>query len=346
MCFFLARELQNNLIRSHAAGVGKPLSIQRTRMLLALRINVLAKGFSGISVETLRRVIRAFNMSCLSVVPEQGTVGASGDLAPLSHIALGLMGEGQMWSPKTGYADAKRVLEENDVEPICLKAKEGLALINGTQFIAALGAECVERAIKLVLQADVISALTIEVLRGNLRHFDAAIHAARPHIGQNEVAARLRSILHSETYPSSIYINSGTYRKVQDPYSFRCIPQVHGCVVDTIKFVKNTLEVELNSATDNPMVLEERDELISGGNFHGQYPSKVLDYLAIGVQDLANISERRIDRLMQDNKHIDLPSFLAVCEGLNSGFMIAHCTAAALASENKTLCHPSSVDSM
>jgi histidine ammonia-lyase len=326
--------------------VGKTLSIERTRMLLALRINVLAKGYSGISVETLKRVIKAFNKSCLSLVPEKGTVGASGDLAPLSHIALGLMGEGKMWSPKTGIAEAKHVLEENDVEPICLKAKEGLALINGTQFIAALGAECVERAIKLVLQADVISALTIEVLRGNLRHFDADIHSARPHIGQNEVANRLRSILHSEKYPSNIFIESAMHRKVQDPYTFRCIPQVHGCVVDTIRFVKNTMEIELNSATDNPMVLQERDELISGGNFHGQYPSKILDYLAIGIQDLANISERRIDRLMQDNKHIGLPTFLADKEGLNSGFMIAHCTAAALASENKTLCHPSSVDSM
>uniref|UniRef100_A0A8C2I7Y4 Histidine ammonia-lyase n=1 Tax=Cyprinus carpio TaxID=7962 RepID=A0A8C2I7Y4_CYPCA len=322
-----------------------PLSPERTRMLLALRINVLAKGYSGVSLETLHRMIQAFNASCLSYVPEKGTVGASGDLAPLSHLALGLMGEGKMWSPKSGWADAKYVLEAHGLKPISLKPKEGLALINGTQMITSLGAEAVERAEAIARQADIIAALTLEVLKGTTKAFDSDIHELRPHPGQKEVALRFRSLLDSDHHPSEIAESHRFCDRVQDAYTMRCCPQVHGIVNDTIEFVKKIINTEINSATDNPMVFAERGETISGGNFHGEYPAKALDYLAIGVHELASISERRIERLCNPSLS-ELPAFLVNEGGLNSGFMIAHCTAAALVSENKVLCHPSSIDSL
>ncbi|KAF7701906.1 hypothetical protein HF521_001189 [Silurus meridionalis] len=339
------QELQENLIRSHSAGVGSPLNPERTRMLLALRINVLAKGYSGISLETLHSMMQAFNASCLSFVPEKGTVGASGDLAPLSHLALGLMGEGKMWSPKSGWADAKYVLEAHGLKPISLKPKEGLALINGTQMITSMGAEAVERAESIARQADIIAALTLEVLKGTTKAFDSDIHELRPHPGQKEVALRFRALLDSDHHPSEIAESHRFCDRVQDAYTMRCCPQVHGIVNDTIAFVKNIINTEINSATDNPMVFAERGETISGGNFHGEYPAKALDYLSIGVHELASISERRIERLCNPSLS-ELPAFLVNEGGLNSGFMIAHCTAAALVSENKVLCHPSSVDSL
>ncbi|CAJ1056356.1 histidine ammonia-lyase [Xyrichtys novacula] len=366
------KELQENLVRSHSAGVGNPLSPERTRMLLALRINILAKGHSGISLETLHAMIQAFNASCLSFVPEKGTVGASGDLAPLSHLALGLMGEGKMWSPKSGWADAKYVLEAHGLKPISLKPKEGLALINGTQMITSMGAEAVERAQAIARQADIIAALTLEVLKGTTKAFDSDIHSLRPHPGQIEVAQRFRSLLDSDHHPSQIAESHRFCDRVQDAYTMRCCPQVHGVCNDTIKFVQNIINTEINSATDNPMVFAERGETISGGNFHGEYPAKVcilsvknqclleilfslsykgflflkaLDFLAIAVHELASISERRIERLCNPSLS-ELPAFLVNEGGLNSGFMIAHCTAAALVSENKVLCHPSSVDSL
>ncbi|KAM4675249.1 histidine ammonia-lyase isoform 2-T2 [Discoglossus pictus] len=339
------KELQENLVRSHSAGIGKPLSPDRTRMLLALRINVLAKGYSGISLETLQQVIAAFNASCLPYIPEKGTVGASGDLAPLSHLALGLIGEGKMWSPKSGWADAKYVLQAHGLKPISLKPKEGLALINGTQMITSLGCEAVERANAIAKQADIVAALTLEVLKGTTKAFDTDIHALRPHPGQVEVAFRFRSLLDSDHHPSEIAESHRFCDRVQDAYTLRCCPQVHGVVNDTIAFVKNIITTEINSATDNPMVFAERGETISGGNFHGEYPAKALDYLAIGVHELASISERRIERLCNPSLS-ELPAFLVTEGGLNSGFMIAHCTAAALVSENKALCHPSSVDSL
>uniref|UniRef100_A0A8C8CU88 Histidine ammonia-lyase n=1 Tax=Oncorhynchus tshawytscha TaxID=74940 RepID=A0A8C8CU88_ONCTS len=339
------KELQENLVRSHSAGVGNPLSPERTRMLLALRINVLAKGYSGISLETLHRMIQAFNASCLSFVPEKGTVGASGDLAPLSHLALGLMGEGKMWSPKSGWADAKYVLEAHGLKPISLKPKEGLALINGTQMITSLGAEAVERAQAIARQADIIAAITLEVLKGTSKAFDSDIHALRPHPGQIEVAMRFRALLDSDHHPSEIAESHRFCDRVQDAYTMRCCPQVHGIVNDTIDFTQKIINTEINSATDNPMVFAERGETISGGNFHGEYPAKALDFLAIGVHELAAISERRIERLCNPSLS-ELPAFLVNEGGLNSGFMIAHCTAASLVSENKVLCHPSSVDSL
>ncbi|KAK2495176.1 hypothetical protein MC885_002351 [Smutsia gigantea] len=283
-------------------GVGKPLIPERCRMLLALRINVLAKGYSGISLETLKQVIEVFNASCLSYVPEKGTVGASGDLAPLSHLALGMIGEGKMWSPKSGWADAKYVLEAHGLKPVVLKPKEGLALINGTQMITSLGCEAVERASAIARQADIVAALTLEVLKGTTKAFDTDIHAVRPHRGQGEVAFRFRSLLDSDHHPSEIAESHRFCDRVQDAYTLRCCPQ---------------------------MVYASRGETISGGNFHGEYPAKALDYLAIGVHELAAISERRIERLCNPSLS-ELPAFLVAEGGLNSGFMIAHCTAAAL----------------
>ncbi|XP_062861230.1 histidine ammonia-lyase-like [Trichomycterus rosablanca] len=311
-------------------------------MLLALRINILAKGYSGISLENLGKMIAAFNASCLSWVPEQGTVGASGDLAPLAHLALGLMGEGRMWSPETGWADAKTVLEGHGLTSISLKPKEGLSLINGTQLISSLGAEALVRAEAIAPQADVIAALTLEVLKGTNKAFDVDVHAVRPHSGQILVAQRFRSLLHSDVFHSQI---TESYDGVQDAYTLRCCPQVHGVANDTIAFVKNILNTELNSATDNPLVFADRGITISGGNFHGEYPAKALDFLAIGVHELASISERRIERLCNPSLS-KLPAFLVKDGGLNTGFMVVHCTAAALVSENKVLCHPSSVDSL
>ncbi|XP_036373791.1 histidine ammonia-lyase-like [Megalops cyprinoides] len=314
-------------------------------MLLALRINVLAKGYSGVSLDTLHRMVEAFNVSCLSYVPEKGTVGASGDLAPLSHLTLGLMGEGKMWSPSTGWADAKVVLEAHGLKPLSLGPKEGLALINGTQLITCLGAEAVERAQAIARQADIIAALTLQVLKGTTKAFDRDIQAVRPHPGQIEVAWRFRSVLDSDVFTSEITEANRPFEKVQDAYTLRCCPQVHGVANDTIAFVKSIITTEMNSATDNPMVFAKRDLTLSGGNFHGEYPAKSLDFLAIGVHELASISERRIERLCNPSLS-ELPAFLVSEGGLNSGFMIAHCTAAALVSENKVLCHPSSVDSL
>ncbi|XP_007907254.1 histidine ammonia-lyase-like [Callorhinchus milii] len=338
-------ELQENVILASAVGVGKPLSQERSRMLLALRINALSKGHSGISSETLHQMIQAFNASCLSYVPEKGTVGASGDLAPLSHLALGLMGKGKMWSPKCGWADAEDVLRAHSLKPISPKAKEGLSLINGTQMITSLGAEAVERATAIARQADIIAALTLEVLKGSTRAFDSDIHSSRPHPGQAEVASRFRSLLDSDIHSSEIADSHRFCDRVQDPFTICCCSQVHGVVNETIAFVKKIILTEINSATDNPIVFAERGEIISGGNFHGEYPAKALDYLAIGVHELAAISERRIERLCNPSLS-GLPAFLVTDGGLNCGFMVIHCTAAALVSENKVLCHPSSVDSL
>jgi len=338
--------LQQNLIRSHAAGVGTPLTPERTRRLLALRINVLAKGRSGVRAETLQKLLDACNAWCLPYVPEKGTVGASGDLAPLAHLALGMMGEGKMWDTKTQtWAPAKDVLQANGLTPIELTAKEGLALINGTQLIVSLGAEALERGKNCVLLADVIGAITLEALKGTVTAFSECIHKARPHTGQLLSAKRLRSLLHSTQHPSEIAISHINCGQVQDSYTLRCMPQVHGVVHDTCVFVENILVTEMNSATDNPMVFAEDRRIISGGNFHGEYPAKMMDYLAIGVHELGSISERRIERMMNSSLS-QLPAFLVKEGGLNSGFMIAHCTAAALVSENKGLCHPASTDSI
>jgi len=339
------KELQVNLIRSHAACVGEALTLERSRSLLALRINVLAKGFSGISLDNLEKMIAIFNSGCVSYVPEKGTVGASGDLGPLAHLALGMLGEGKMWGPKTGWTNASMVLSVHGLKPLSLGPKEGLALINGTQLIGAIGNEALERAKSICRQADIIAALSLEVLKGSTKAYNEEIHKVRPHRGQIHVAGIIRSLLHSEVYPSEIAESHRFCDRVQDAYTLRCCPQVHGIVHDTISFVHSIISIELNSATDNPMVFADLGETMSGGNFHGEYPAKAMDYLAIGIHELANMSERRLERLINP-AYSELPAFLSKEGGLNSGFMIAQCTAAALVSENKVLTHPSSVDSL
>jgi len=345
-------QLQVNLITSHAAGVGAPLTLERTLSLLALRINTLAKGFSGIRPETLRQMITFFNRKCIPYVPSQGSVGASGDLAPLSHLALGLIGQGSMWHPThREYRPCHEVLADMKLEPIRLKAKEGLSMINGTQFITSLAAEAVSRVETLTKVADIVAAISLEALKGTMKAFYPQIHAQRAHPGQASVAQRLLVLLHNDTHPSEIFQSHKLCGRVQDSYSLRCIPQVHGVVADTLAFVRQVIETEMNSATDNPMVFIDPSgepgvgEILSGGNFHGEYPAKALDYLSIAVHELSSISERRIERLVNPSLS-ELPAFLTKEGGLNSGFMIAHVTAAALVSENKTLCHPSSIDSI
>jgi len=257
-----------------------------------------------------------------------------------------MIGEGKMWDPKRKeWGQSSDILKENNIEPIQLTAKEGLAMINGTQLITSLGAEALYRSINISIVADLVSALTLEALKGTIKAFDPLIHASRGHIGQNICADRMRNILHSDKYKSEISLSHHNCGLVQDSYTLRCIPQVHGISIDTIQFVRNIIETEMNSATDNPMVFSEKNIIISGGNFHGEYPAKAMDFLAIGVHEYGNISERRIERLVNPVLS-SLPAFLVNEGGLNSGFMIAHCTAAALVSENKVLCHPSSIDSI
>jgi len=353
--------LQENLIRSHAAGMGEPLEKHRTRMLVALRINVLCKGFSGIAMENLEKMRLAFNADCIPVVPKKGTVGASGDLAPLAHVALGLMGEGKMWtmdavdSKPTG--DAAQILKSQSCESMKLAAKEGLALINGTQFISALSVEALVRAEKLFQAAIIVAAISIEALLGTSAAFDPEIHAARPHVGQNYVATFLRRLLpaplkdpdtNKYALTSELKTKKGPqYERVQDAYTSRCTPQVYGVAYDTMQFVRRVLTTEINAATDNPMVFTTKQATVSGGNFHGEYPAKMADFLAISIAEVASMSERRIDRMMNPSlNQKSLPMFLVNDGGLNSGFMITHCTAAALVSENKVLLHPASGDSI
>jgi len=239
------------------------------------------------------------------------------------------MGEGKMWSPESGWGEAKYVLESHNLKPLSLKPKEALALINGTQLITSLGADAVEKAAAIARQADIVAAITLEVLKGTTRAFDADIQKIRPHKGQALVAKRIRSVLNSDLYPSEIAESHRFCNRVQDAYTIRCCPQVHGIVHDTIEFVKGIITTEMNSATDNPLVFTERSEIISGGNFHGEYPAKALDYLAIAVHELGSMSERRIERLVNPAQS-GLPAFLVNNGGLNSGFMLAHCTSAAL----------------
>lgn len=358
--------LQENLIRSHASGVGEMLPVERVRALLTLRINVLLKGHSGVAVETLLTLVDMLNKNCVSYVPSQGTVGASGDLAPLAHLALGAMGEGKMWDPQAQcWGPAAVIMKANGIRPVRLRAKEGLALINGTQFITSLAAEALVRAERIAKQADAIVALTLEALRGSPVAMDPRIHRARGQNGQIESAKRIRSLLlDAGGKPSEICDSHKNCGKVQDAYSLRCAPQVHGVVHDTLAFVRELLDREINAATDNPMIFTpeflsggladaERAEnfysfsesVVSGGNFHGEYPAKAADMLAIAVSELASISERRIERLLNHDLS-GLPAFLVPHGGLNSGFMISHCAAAALVSENKVLVHPSSCDTI
>jgi len=334
-------QLQLNLVRSHAAGVGEPLPRDQTRALMAARINCLLKAHSGIRPEPLRLLAECLNRDVLPVIPCQGSVGASGDLAPLAHMALFLVGEGLAWDG-AGTQPGGAALARAGLEPIVLEPKEGLALINGTQLITAIGNLAVARLEELVPLADEIAALSLEALQGTRAPYDPRIHLARPHPGQIEVAARMRQILGTTSEIAESHLEC---HRVQDAYSLRCIPQVHGVTRDALAFAGGILRRELNSATDNPMIFTDTQESRSGGNFHGQYPAFACDLLAIAACDLASISERRQERLVNP-AYSELPAFLTRNGGLESGFMMAHVTSAALVSEMKGLAHPACVDSI
>lgn len=332
--------LQRNLVRSHAAGVGPVLPILETRALMVLRANVLAKGFSGARVETAQLLVECLNRGIHPRVPEQGSVGASGDLAPLAHVALLLIGEGECEFKGAGMKAAE-ALAAAGLKPVTLAAKEGLALINGTQLMTGIAGLALLEAETLARTADVIAAMSVDALLGTDVAFDPRIHAARPHAGQGASARNLRRLLTGSAMRES-HRNCG---RVQDAYSLRCAPQVHGATRDVMAFVRRTIEIEMNSATDNPMVFSDAGVLLSGGNFHGEPVAMAADFLAIATAELGGISERRTERLVNPSLS-GLPAFLTEDGGLRSGFMMAHVTAAALASENKSLAHPASVDSI
>ena len=340
------RELQVNLVRSHAVGVGAPLSIAETRTMMLLRANSLAKGHSGVRAVVIDTLCEMLNRGVTPVVPSQGSVGASGDLAPLAHLALSLIGEGECFEKgvRVPSADA---LKRAQIKPLVLESKETISLINGTQAMLAVGTLALLDAETLVDSADVIGGLSCDALKGTDTAFDERIHEARPHTGQVKTASNLRRMLEG----SQIRESHRDCGRVQDAYSLRCIPQVHGAVRDTLAHCRNVFEIEANSAVDNPLVFitdpkKGEGDVISGGNFHGEPLAFALDFLAIALSALAGISERRIERLVNPALSEGLPPFLAPGAGLNSGFMMPQVTAAALVSENKVLSHPASVDSI
>ena len=339
-------QLQYNLLRSHAVGTGEPISVVESRGMVLLRAVALAQGHSGVSLKLVELILELLNRRVTPVIPAQGSVGASGDLAPLSHLALVLIGEGEAWvGDSTKILDGDQALRSVKLKPITLGPKEGLALINGTQFMTSIGAlNCLE-AEHLADLADAAGALTLEALRGTDAAFSAEIHKIRPHPGQVLVAKRMREFLAPRGKRSEIALSHEGCGKVQDPYSLRCIPQVHGASRDSLAFVRSTLECEMNAVTDNPLLFPDTDKILSGGNFHGQGVAIAMDLLSIAVAELASISEQRLEKLV--NPAIsELPAFLVKEGGLHSGFMIVQVAAAAIVSENKTLAHPASVDSI
>jgi histidine ammonia-lyase len=332
--------LQRNLIRSHAAGVGEPLPDAHVRAMMVLRANALARGFSGIRVSTVETLLAMLAADVLPRIPRQGSVGASGDLAPLAHLALALIGEGDV-RRKGRVQTARRALASARIRPVTLAAKEGLALINGVQMSVAVGGLALGRALALARAADVCGAATLDASRGSDAAFDRRVIGARPHPGAVASAGNLRELLAG----SAIRESHRGCGRVQDNYALRCMPQVHGAARDAFAHARDVLEREMNSATDNPLVFPGRGDIVSGGNFHGAPVGLVLDYAAIAATDLASISERRIEKLMNPATS-ELPAFLVEKGGLNSGLMMAQITAAALVSESKALAHPASVDSI
>ena len=337
----LAAELQLRLLRSHACGVGEPYPDEIVRAAMLLRANTLAKGYSGARTETVELLLACLGRGVTPVVPSRGSVGASGDLAPLAHLALPLVGEGRATFEGEELSGAE-ALARAGLEPVRLQAKEGLSLINGTQFMAAAGALALVRGRRLAQAADIACALSLEALQGSRTSFLPEIHELRPLAGQRASAANILRLLEG----SAVLEAHRWCDKVQDAYSLRCAPQVHGACRDLLAYAEATVAVELNAATDNPLVLVELDELVSNGNFHGQPLAFALDATAMALAELASISERRVERLTNPSLSDGLPAFLTHDGGLNSGFMIPQYVAAALVSENKVLCHPASVDSI
>ncbi len=332
--------LQVNLIRSHSVGVGDPFPIDVVRGMMLLRANALAKGYSGVRVEVVETLLSMLNEDVVPVVPEQGSVGSSGDLAPLAHMVLVMIGEGEAQF-KGERMDGSAAMKKAGISPLTLQAKEGVALINGTQPMTSIGVLTIHDAFILIQNASIAAAMSLEALRGTRVAFDPRIHEIRPHEGQSNIAEVMRKLLPD----SEINQSHAECGKVQDAYSLRCIPQVLGASLDTIRYVRSILETEINSATDNPLVFPESDTVISGGNFHGQPIALAMDFLGIALSEIANISERRTNRLVNPDLS-GLPPFLTKEGGLQSGLMIVQYTAAALVSENKVLAHPASVDSI
>ena len=333
--------LQQRLVLSHAAGVGEPLEAAAVRGMLLLRANTLARGCSGVREVVVDRLLELLTAGILPRVPARGSVGASGDLAPLAHLALALIGRGEVESGGR-VRPAREALEEAGIEPLTLAPREGLGLINGTQAMTALVALTALEARRLVRIADLVGGLSTDAFRGTDAAFDERVHAQRPYRGQRASAANLRRLLAGSAIRESHRTGDA---RIQDPYSFRCMPQVHGAVRDVLADVEARLAVEMNAATDNPLIFAESGETVSGGNFHGEPMAFAADFLAIALAELGSISERRTEKLTND-VFSGLPPFLVAHAGLNSGFMIAQVTAAALVSENKTLAHPASVDSI
>lgn len=343
-----AKQLQVNLIRSHSSGVGKPLSRETTRALMLLRANTLAKGYSGIRLKTLQTLVMMINKHVHPIIPEKGSVGASGDLAPLSHMALVMIGEGKA-EYQSDIIDGSDAMRESAVDPVELDWKEGVALNNGTQMMTAIAAISVHNAECLIRAAEAAASLSVEALCGITDAFDEKIHSVRPHKGQIKTARNIRKLLSGSHLARTSDKSMAEHQYPQDPYSLRCIPQVLGSVRDTVRHVREVVEVEINSATDNPLVFTKEGVCLSGGNFHGQPISVAMDFLAITLTSLGVFSERRTARLIDEKLNRGLPAFLIHIEekrGIQSGFMTLQYTAAALASENKSLAHPASVDSI
>jgi histidine ammonia-lyase len=336
------RRLQLNLVRSHACGLGEPLSQPEARAMMLLRTNVLACGLSGARAEVVETLLEMLERDVVPVIPEKGSVGASGDLAPLAHLALAAIGEGEAFY-KGERLNGGEALTRAHIKPIELEVKEGLALLNGTQAMGAVGALALERAERVTRLADVAGAMSLEALKGTPVPFDERIHQARPHRGQIDVAAHLRSLLQDSEIRKSHIENDP---RVQDAYSLRCMPQVHGAVRGALSHAREIVEIETGSGTDNPLVFSETGDVLSGGNFHGAPLALAFDYAAMAVTDLISITERRIDRLVNPDSNEDLPPFLTQDAGTASGFMMLQVTAVALLNEAKILAHPASIDNV
>jgi histidine ammonia-lyase len=336
------RALQLNLVRSHACGVGQPLGADETRAMMLLRAAVLALGYSGARVAVVETLVEMIERGVVPFIPEKGSVGASGDLAPLAHLALVVIGEGEAFFEGERMAGAE-AMRRARIAPVALEAKEGLALLNGTQALTAVGALALARAERIARAADVAGAMTLEALKGTPTAFDERIHRARPHAGQTASAAHLRALLAGSEIRESHRENDP---RVQDAYSLRCMPQVHGAARDALRHARALVELETASATDNPLVFAETNELLSGGNFHGAPLAIGFDYAAIAMTHLGNIIERRIDHVVNPEKNVGLPPFLTAKPGVESGLMVTQIAAVALLNECKVLAHPASTDNL
>jgi histidine ammonia-lyase len=330
-------KLQENLVKSHACGTGNEVPHEIVRLMLFLKIQSLAYGYSGVQIATLDRLILLYNLNILPRIFEMGSLGASGDLAPLAHLSLPLIGLGEVYY-KNDLFETKTILKKLKLEPLHFKAKEGLALLNGTQFMSAYGSWAVIHAWRLLTLANTISALSVDAFDGRIEAFDKLVHQIRPQKGQIKVAKEVRGLLEGSQ------LIKQAKKHVQDPYSFRCIPQVHGASMDAIQYVHDVIMAEVNGVSDNPNIFPDEDKIISAGNFHGQPIALALDFLAIALAELGNISERRIYQLISGARN--LPNYLVANPGINSGMMIPQYTAASLVSQNKQLCTPASVDSI